>query len=167
MARKKEQKILLLEGDLRRPVLANNLGLGNLTGLIEYVQSNKPVTHAVRHIEDLGFWILPAGHPPGNPVEIIQSVQLVQALEQLSSSFDWIIVDSPPLLPLADASVWARAVDGTLLVTRQGKTEKGQLKRGIEMLDKSNLVGVVINDCSVANQSNYYQRYGSPSSNSL
>jgi Mrp family chromosome partitioning ATPase len=58
-------------------------------------------------------------------------------------------------------------VDGTLLVTRQGKTEKGQLKRGIEMLDKSNLVGVVINDCSVANQSNYYQRYGSPSSNSL
>lgn len=80
-------------------------------------------------------------------------------MEQLTARFDWIVIDSPPVLPLADASLWMRVADGILLVAREGKTEKGQLKRGMEALGKSPLLGVVLNNCTSADHTNYYQRY--------
>jgi capsular exopolysaccharide synthesis family protein len=160
MARKPEQRVLLVEGDLRRPALASNLGIGNHIGLSECLLGMRRLSSVVHYIEDLKLWFLPAGHPPENPVEAMQSGQLMEGLDVLSPSFDWIVIDSPPLLPLADTSVWSRVVVGTLLITRQGKTKKRELKRGIEMLDKSCILGVVINDCSSAEQSNYYERYG-------
>jgi Mrp family chromosome partitioning ATPase len=73
--------------------------------------------------------------------------------------FEWIIVDSPPLLPLADTTVWARLTDGTLLVAREGTTEKTPLQRGMEILKKSDLLGVVLNGCSHLENKNYYRRY--------
>jgi len=73
--------------------------------------------------------------------------------------FDWIIVDSPPLLPLADTTEWARLTDGALLVVREGTTEKKPLQRGLEMLKKADLLGVVLNGSSNTNHRNYYQRY--------
>jgi Mrp family chromosome partitioning ATPase len=78
---------------------------------------------------------------------------------QLANLFDWIIVDSPPLLPLADTTVWARVTDGTLLVAREGKSEKKQLQRGLEALKKSDLLGVVLNGCINPDHKSYYQRY--------
>jgi Mrp family chromosome partitioning ATPase len=78
-------------------------------------------------------------------------------MKQLASLVDWIIVDSPPLLPLADTTVWARMTDGVLLVAREGMSEKTQLERGLEILKKSDLLGVVLNGCS--DHRNYYQRY--------
>ena len=81
---------------------------------------------------------------------------------QLTSLFDWIIVDSPPLLPLADTTVWARLTDGTLLVAREGKTEKRPLERGLEMIKKSDLLGIVLNGCSNTDHDSYYQRYAPP-----
>jgi Mrp family chromosome partitioning ATPase len=81
---------------------------------------------------------------------------------QFATMFDWIVVDSPPLLPLADTTVWARLTDGTLLVAREGKTEKAALQRGIEILKKTDLLGVVLNGCSREDHKSYYQRY-SPS----
>jgi Mrp family chromosome partitioning ATPase len=68
-------------------------------------------------------------------------------MDQLTAWFDWIVIDSPPVLPLADATIWMRLVDGILLVTRQGKTEKRQLLRGLEVLDTAKLIGSLLN-CS-------------------
>ncbi|MFZ0808662.1 MAG: hypothetical protein WAN03_20880, partial [Candidatus Sulfotelmatobacter sp.] len=80
----------------------------------------------------------------------------------LAGMFDWILVDSPPLLPLADTTVWARLTEGTLLVAREGKTERSQLMQGLEILKKSDLLGVVLNGCSHSDHKNYYQRYSPP-----
>jgi Mrp family chromosome partitioning ATPase len=80
-------------------------------------------------------------------------------MKQLATMFDWIIVDSPPLLPLADTTVWGRLTDGALLVTREGKSERKKLQRGLEALKMSDLLGVVLNGCSHSDQENYYQRY--------
>jgi Mrp family chromosome partitioning ATPase len=80
-------------------------------------------------------------------------------MAQVTNLFDWIIVDSPPLLPLADTSVWARLTDGALLVVREGIAEKGPLKRALESLKKADLLGVVLNGSSNGNHHNYYQRY--------
>jgi capsular exopolysaccharide synthesis family protein len=158
LAREREQKVLLVDGDVRRPVLSTNLGVGNHPGLREWLGRNVSLSNTIHHIEDLGLWFLPAGDAR-NPVESIQSGQLAETLDPLSPSFDWIIIDSPPLLPLADASVWCRVVDGVLFVTREGTTKKRELKRGIEMLDKSSIIGVVVNDCRSADLDNRYERY--------
>lgn len=156
LARRK-QKVLLIEGDLRRPVLAQQFGLGRLAGLSEWLESDRQTVTNVYRLEGPDFWLLPAGYPPANPLELLQSGRLSKLMEQLANLFDWIVVDSPPLLPLADTTVWARVTDGTLLVAREGKSEKTQLQRGLEILKKSDLLGVVLNGCT--DHKNYYQRY--------
>lgn len=162
LARRKE-KVLLIEGDLRRPTLAQRLGLGRLAGLAEWLQGGLETASNVYRLGGPGFWIMPAGDPPENTLDLMQSGRLSSLVAQLTTLFDWIIVDSPPLLPLADTTVWARLTDGTLLVTREGTTEKGPLQRGLEMIKKSDLLGVVLNGCSNPDHDNYYyQRYSPP-----
>ncbi|HLW88588.1 MAG TPA: CpsD/CapB family tyrosine-protein kinase [Terriglobales bacterium] len=158
LARRK-QSVLLIEGDLRRPTLAQQFGLGKLAGLGEWLQSGRQRVTNVYRLDGPNFWFMPAGNPPENPLELLQSGRLSVLMEQLASLFDWIIVDSPPLLPLADTTVWARVTDGTLLVAREGKSERKQLQRGLEALKKSDLLGVVLNGCAHPDHKSYYQRY--------
>jgi capsular exopolysaccharide synthesis family protein len=162
LARRK-QRVLLMEGDLRRPTLAPQFGLGRLAGLGEWLQSGRRTPANVYRLEGPDFWFMPAGNPPENPLELLQSGRLSELMTQFENLFDWIIVDSPPLLPLADTTVWARVTDGTLLVAREGKSERKQLQRGLEVLKKSDLLGVVLNSCAHPDHKSYYQRY-SPAS---
>jgi Mrp family chromosome partitioning ATPase len=83
-------------------------------------------------------------------------------MDQLTDWFDWIIIDSPPVLPLADTSVWTRLADGILLVTRQGTTEKQQLQRGLEALEPKKLIGALLNCSRNTAHSDYYYHYRSP-----
>jgi capsular exopolysaccharide synthesis family protein len=160
LARRQQPKILLLEGDLRRPSLSKQFGLGSIPGLSEWLQGEpRPMKHIYR-LEGPNLWFLPAGRPPENPLELMQSGRLSELMTQLSGWFDWIIIDSPPILPLADTSVWARLADGILLVTREGTTKKGMLQRGLQALEQSKLLGAVVNSAANTDHSNYYQRYG-------
>ena len=158
LARRKE-RVLLIEGDMRRPTLGAQFGLGTLSGLADWLQNGQPTASNVYHLAGPDFWLMPAGDPPANPLELMQSGRLSQLMEQLVPLFDWIVIDSPPLLPLADTTVWQRFADGTLLVVREGTTEKNALQRGIEVLKKGDLLGVVLNSSSNGNHQNYYQRY--------
>lgn len=165
LARRKPQKVLLLEGDLRRPTVAAQFGLGKIPGLCEWLSGQTEGINICR-LESLGLWVLTAGAAPQNPLELMQSGKLSPLMDQLEAWFDWIVIDSPPVLPLADASMWSRLADGTLLVTRKGTTEKQQLRRGLDALEKSKLLGALVNSSSNASHSDYYQRYSSPSVNS-
>lgn len=158
---RKKQRVLLIEGDLRRPTLARQFGLGRLAGIGEWLTGDPRPVSNIYYLDGPNFWLMPAGDPPANPLELMQSGRLSQLMEQLATMFDWIVVDSPPLLPLADTTVWGRLTDGALLVAREGKTEKGPLQRGLEILKKADLLGVVLNGCSSADYDNYYQRYRS------
>ena len=82
-------------------------------------------------------------------------------MDQLEAWFDWIVIDSPPVLPLADTSLWSRIADGVLLVTRKGITEKRQLQRGLEAIEKSKLLGALVNGSANVAHSDYYQQYTS------
>jgi len=159
LARRQRQKVLLVEGDIRRPVLARQLGLGQVPGLAEWLQQEDKPLAEIYQLEGTGFWFLPAGEPPESPLELLQSERLQELMNHLAARFDWIIVDSPPLLPVADASVWARLADGMLLVVREGKTEKRQLQRALASVDGSQVLGVVINCCTTADEKHYYSRY--------
>lgn len=159
LARRKRQKVLLIEGDLRRPTLAHQFGLHQLSGLAEWLQGDSQPVANVYYLQGAGFWLMPAGHPPVNALELMQSPRLPALMNQLATVFDWMIIDSPPLLPLADTTVWARFSDGVLLVVREGTTEKEPLERGLAILKKADLLGVVLNGSSNHNHRNYYQRY--------
>ena len=158
LARRKPQRTLLLEGDLRRPNIAAQFGVARLPGLCEWLSGETPTINIYR-LGDLGVWLLPAGSAPENPLELMQSGRLSPLMEQLEAWFDWIVIDSPPVLPLADTSLWSRLADGILLVTRKGITEKQQLQRGLEAIEKSKLLGALVNSSSSASHSDYYQRY--------
>lgn len=155
LARRK-QRVLLIEGDLRRPVLASQFGLGRLAGLGEWLQGNHESVSNIYRLIGFNFWMMPAGTPPTNPLELMQSGNLSRLMSLIRDSFDWIIVDSPPLLPLADATVWARVTEGTLLIARVGKTEKDQLQRALDLVKKSDLLGVVLNGADESNYKSYY-----------
>jgi capsular exopolysaccharide synthesis family protein len=165
LARRKPHKTLLLEGDLRRPTVAHKFGLGRVPGLSEWLRGETESMNICR-LEALGLWVLPAGSAPENPLELMQSGKLSLLMEQLTQWFDWIVIDSPPVLPLADTSLWARLADGILLVTRKSVTEKQQLLRGLEALERSKLLGALVNGSTDAAHSDYYQRYGPAASSS-
>lgn len=158
LARRKTHKTLLLDGDLRRPTASAQFGLGRIPGLCEWLSGETAGINVYR-LESLGLWILPAGAAPENPLELMQSGKLPQLMDRLAGWFDWIVIDSPPVLPLADTSLWSRLADGILLVTRKGTTEKQQLQRGLEALEKSKLLGALVNSSLNVAHSDYYQRY--------
>lgn len=159
LARRTQQKTLLIDGDLRRPTVAKLFGLGKIAGIADWLQGECGAAQSIYSLEETGLWLLPAGNVPRNPLELMQAGRLSALMEQLTSWFDWIVIDSPPVLPLADTSIWMRQADGILLVARQGATEKDQLKRGVEAIDQKKLIGAVLNSSISAARSNYYYQY--------
>jgi Mrp family chromosome partitioning ATPase len=131
--------------------------------MCECLQSGRSLTTSIYHLEGPDLWILPAGTAPSHPLELLQSGGLPALMDQLTAWFDWIVIDSPPLLPLADTSVWARMADGILLVTREGITQKRQLKRGLEGLESNKLIGAILNCSRNMDESGYYYRQSAAS----
>jgi capsular exopolysaccharide synthesis family protein len=162
LARRARQRTLLLEGDLRRPSLTQMFGLGKIPGICEWLQGESVPASSIYHLEGPDLWILPAGSTPRNPLELMQSGRLSALMDQLTGWFDWIVIDSPPVLPLADTSLWMRLADGILLVTRQGTSAKRQMQRGLEVIEKSKLIGALLNCSSNRAHSDYYYHYRSP-----
>lgn len=167
-SRSKILKTVLVDGDLRRPSLASRFGLSSsLPGFAECLQGDRQLSEIVYKLENTNLYFVPAGVAPVNPLELMQSGRAADVLSRLGGVFDWVIIDSPPMLPLADATYWTKLSDGVLLVAREGITEKKSLKRALEIIDHSRVVGVVVNSCSSSDHKNYYQRYGKPSAGNI
>ena len=159
-SRSRTLKTVLIDGDLRRPSLASRFGLSrSLAGLTECLRGERQLEEVLCKLQNTNLWLLPSGDPPENPLELMQSGRVADVLERLGNVFDWIIIDCPPLIPLADTSFWMKLSDGVLLVVREGVSEKRPLKRALELIDSSTLLGVVVNSCSNTDHKNYYQRY--------
>jgi len=152
------QKVLLLEGDLRHPALAGKFGLRGLRGLREWFGTEEPVTQFIYRVEGYHLWFLPCGSPAEDAVRILQSNRFLETLNRLSGCFDWIVIDAPPLTPLADIHLWADKADGVLLVVREGLTPKKTLLKGLTAFDGTKLLGVVLNDVPGLDR-DYDERY--------
>src|SRR5262249_30148374 len=131
-------------------------GLGKNPGLCEWLKGECNSAAIIYHLEGPNLWILPSGSAPSNALELLQSGRLSTLMDLLTTWFDWIIIDSPPVLPLADTSVWMRLADGILLTTRQGSTQKRQLIRGLEAVEPKKLIGSLVNSSDNATASDYY-----------
>jgi len=156
LARSTQQKVLLLEGDVRRPAITAMLGLQGNPGICEWLRGDQKLTNCVYSLGETGIWIIPAGKSPQNPLEVLQSSKLNALMAQLSDWFDCVVIDSPPVLPLADTSVWMRLADGIILVARQGVSEKKQLQKGLDAIDPQKLIGSLLNCSKGSPHSHYY-----------
>jgi capsular exopolysaccharide synthesis family protein len=160
LAKYSGSKTLLIEGDLHRPTLASMFGLKDLQGLSDWwTARNHDLSRYMLRFTGTALWFLPAGKACDRPSEILRSGQLAEAFAQLKGQFDWIVVDSTPMLPVIDANLWSRLVDGTLLVVREGVAPLKALKKGLQSLDRPKLVGVVVNEASDFDQIDYDGQY--------
>ena len=151
-----QEKTLLIEGDVRRPSLWQIFGTAKMPGLCEYLRDGRSLSSCIYRLDAAGIWFLPAGSAQGDPLEIIQSAKLSLAMGQLAQWFDWIVIDSPPALPIADTTTLARLVDGILLVARRGTTRKRKLQKGMDALEPQKLIGALLNSSDGASDGDYY-----------
>jgi capsular exopolysaccharide synthesis family protein len=163
LARHNVQKVLLLEGDLRKPNAATQFGLQGLDGITEWSDGTLPLSHFVYRMGESGAFLLPAGKPSMDALKILNSPRFTEELNQISAAFDWVIIDTPPLFPVADVHFWSKHADGMLLVVRRGNTSTKLLEKGLKSLDNMNVLGVVLNDVPAV-ESSYYEDYYSRSS---
>ena len=160
LAERGKRSVLVVEADLHHSSLAGTLRLKPWAGLSDcLVDSTASPLASIRRIEPLGWYLLPAGEPRKNPTELLQSPAFGHILEQLSPCFDWILVDSPPVIPLTDSLSLQQHVDASLLVVRAGQTSREAVEQSIELLGKKNILGIVLNGVEVRNHL-YYQYYG-------
>lgn len=158
IALRTQQKVVLIEGDVRRPTQSKIFGLPQKPGICEWLSGERSLVRSMYRLQGPGIWILPAGMASGNSLELLQSGRATPLMEQLTAWFDWLVIDSPPILPLADTSVWTNLADGILLVTRQGTTQKRQLERGLEAIGAQKLIGAILNSAKSVTNSDYYYR---------
>lgn len=159
-----EEKVLLIGGDLRRPTLAKLFGAAVNAGICEYLRDERSLSSCIYRLEKPGIWLLPAGRSQDDPLEMIQSTKFPPLIEQLAEWFDWIIIDSPPMLPLADTTALARLADGILLVVRRGVTQKRKLQKGLEAFESDKLIGALLNSSNSASDKEYYYYRPAPAS---
>lgn len=153
--------VLVVEADLHHSSIADILKLRPWAGLTECLadESVSPLS-AVRQIEPFGWHLLPAGEPRRNPTELLQSPAFGRIMQQLEACFDWILIDSPPVIPLTDSISLQQHADASLLVVRAGQTPREAVEQTIELLGKNQVLGIVLNGMEARDHS-YYQYYGS------
>jgi len=166
-ARHSHSKVLLLEGDLHRPSLTGLLGLSDLRGLSHWwSEEATDIAHFLTPLNDIPLWFMSAGAVHEQPSHILQSTRFAEAFNQLAGWFDWIVVDSTPMLPAADVNLWSRLVEGTLLVVRERVASVRALQKGLESLDNLKLIGTVLNEASEPERTGYAAQYYAASRNS-
>ena len=154
-----KQHVLLVEGDLRRPSLARQFGLEEAPGLSQLLQGECDDFDNILHLESQGFCYFASRQPSHEPAGADGSGPTGSVMNNATAGFDWVVIDAPPMLPLADTTIWMRLADAILLVTRPGVTTKSQLQRTLEAIEQSKLLGAVLNASAEATASNYYYHY--------
>jgi len=153
-----KRPVLLLEADVHRPTLVKKLGLKPWPGLTESFKNKSDPMLAIRRIDPLGFYFLPAGHPVEDDSTLLQSDFASQLIKSLCSSFfSWVLIDCPPTTPVADILVLRAQADATLLVTRAGQTPREAIEESIRNLGRDHILGIILN--GVEGLDRTYSRY--------
>jgi capsular exopolysaccharide synthesis family protein len=163
LSHRPSERVLLMEADLRRPTASLLLSPNKTTrGITEWYEGKLQIQDAFYQVEDRPLWFLSAGKGVSEPLPILESLDFANMLETISAHFDWVILDSTPMLPMADAASLARLCDGVMVVVREGHTRRKILNKALESVDRKKLLGVVFNEAASLqmNYDRYYGNYG-------
>lgn len=162
MGRQHGRRVLLIDADLRKPGLSQVLGAPPSPGLVEYLAGECDVPTIIQKAPITNLCFVPAGRKASNPGELVGNGRLITFIEGVSTMFDWIIVDSPPAVPITDASLIAEACDGVLLVVKAESTGFDVVRRACTEFRRKPVLGVVLNraaEASTGYQAYYHTHY--------
>ena len=155
------KKTLLIDADMRRPIQHKNFDCENTAGLSSILAGVSQKDDSIHLTVYENFDLITAGPIPPNPSELLSSTKMKDMLNNLSASYDMIIIDSPPLVSVTDPLILSQNVDGVIIVTWSGKTTNEILRKGLKQLKEVHapITGVVLNRFN-AKKSGYYYNYG-------
>jgi polysaccharide biosynthesis transport protein len=151
--------VLLVEADVYRPTILKRLELKPWAGITECFRRGEDPMRSIRRVNPLGFYLLPAGQPVDDGPSVLQSPFTSQLVKNLTlSSFNWILIDSPPTTPTADVLVLQAQADATLLVGSAGATPRELIEESTRQLGQDRILGIILNRVEGLNRmySNYY-----------
>jgi capsular exopolysaccharide synthesis family protein len=155
-----ERRALLVDADLRWSRLHLTLGAPHTPGLSDYLLGEADEAAIVQRGQFNNLFFVPGGKSVSNPAELISSPRMKEFLARMAPMFDWVILDSPPAVPVADASVLADLCDGVLMVVRSAATPFDMAQKAVQEFKEKHLVGVVLNDVEPREgYSSYYYKY--------
>jgi capsular exopolysaccharide synthesis family protein len=151
------RRVLLIDGDLRRPSLHRVVGVGNRSGLADALQAKTDVRLEVVPITET-VTLLPAGPADPDPLRSLSSARMKRVIQEASQRFDWVIIDSAPVGAVADAAVLATLVDGIVFVVRAGHSQYPVVKKSMQTLGHDRILGVILNGVEGQPEDHYYYR---------
>jgi len=155
-------RTLLIDLDMRRPKIGSHFGLNGHQGMSYFLTGNSDLTSQVRKTSVPNLFVVSAGYVPPNPAELIGSDRMDKALKLLRDYFQYVVIDSPPILSVTDALVLSPKVDGVVMVVRGGETPREAVRRASEHLNQvgAKILGVMINDVDIRkSEYRYYYKY--------
>jgi len=154
-------RVLLVDADLRKPRLHKVFGGGNAFGLSNLIGGATEVGPALQATEVPTLMVMPSGPIPPNPSELLGSARMGKLLALLREKFDRVIIDTPPLIAVTDATVLAARADGVILVIKAGHTGRTIVRRGKKQLEdvQARIIGAVLNQVDVRKSAYYYSQY--------
>jgi capsular exopolysaccharide synthesis family protein len=155
------QRVLLIDGDMRKPKVHEIFGSKQEPGLSNVMVGSSKASDAVRKTAISGLWILTAGRIPPNPAELLGSARFREFNVSLRAHFDWIIIDTPPVMAVTDAALVAHHASGVVFVIGAEMTSRHAAKRALDQLEQANakFVGAVLNRVDLERNAYYYSQY--------
>jgi polysaccharide biosynthesis transport protein len=166
LAKEAGKKVVLIDADLRKPNVANTLGLRHQESTCNFsgvLRGEADLEDSLMRCDDLNLYVLPAGPPSSNPAEILHSPRFAETIRRCREAFDWVIVDSPPILAVADVNVICPLFDGMLLVVHSGKTLVKLIKESVKRVGHDRILGLLMNRAKTTQTGYYSGYYGAPS----
>ncbi|MBC7364462.1 MAG: polysaccharide biosynthesis tyrosine autokinase [Candidatus Aminicenantes bacterium] len=155
------KRVLLIDADLRRPRQHRLFNLKNHQGLTNYLALDLQLDKLIKETMVPNLFLINSGPIPPNPAELLSSEKMTSLLEEMASLYDFVLIDTPPVLAVTDAQIVGKMVDGLVLVVRAENTPREALVQTKELLDllKIRILGVVVNCFNLDSRGYYYRRY--------
>jgi capsular exopolysaccharide synthesis family protein len=161
IVRQPDRSVLIIDADLRCARVHTHLGAPSSPGLTDYLRGEADEMAVIQHGQEGNLCLIAGGSEVTNPSELLLNGRFKKLLDNVAPVFDWVIIDSPPCLPVADATILADSCDGVILVVRAGTTPSAVAQRACQEMQGKNVVGVVLNAVEGDSLETYYaQGYG-------
>ena len=154
--RQPDRRVLMIDADLRCARVHTHLGAPSSPGLTDYLRGEVDEMAIIQHGQEGNLYLIPGGGEVANPSELLLNGRLKKLLDRVAPIFDWVILDSPPCLPVADATILADFCDGVILVVRAGTTPGPVAQRACQEMQGKNIVGIVLNAAEAGSYESYY-----------
>ncbi len=155
------RKVALIDADLRRPSIHRRFGLSNDRGLTDLLTSGDPVESAILATPQENLFVIASGPIPPSPTELVSSPRMEQVVQELARTYDVVVIDSPPILGLADAPALSALADGVIFVVESDRSRRGSLKTALRRLRAMRpiLLGAVLTKFDPTRSGNRYSEY--------